>query len=272
MRLDPTLSEWLNLITRWIHVFAGILWVGSTYFFTWLDGRLTEEEAAAARANAAGQVWMVHSGGFYVVEKQQLPGTRKLHWFRWEAALTWLSGMVLLAVVYYSSSALIDTDVLDISHGAAVALCLGLLVVSWFVYDLLSQSPLGKNPIIFAAISYVLVVGVTYGLTQVLSGRAAFIHVGAMFGTLMAANVWLRILPAQRQMIAATQEGKKPDAALAARAKLRSKHNTYMVVPAVFTMISNHFPSTTYGDKYNWLILAVLILVGWGAAKIIRRA
>ena len=271
MRLDPNLSEWLNLLARWFHVFAGILWVGTTYYFTWLDARLSEAEAQA-QAGEKPQVWMVHSGGFYVVEKQKQPGTPELHWFRWEAALTWLSGMVLLVLVYYMGGALVDPDVYDISVPAAVAFSLGLLVVSGVVYDLLIKSPLGKNEIAFAAVAYVLLVGVAYLLTHVLSGRAAYIHMGALLGTLMVANVWMHILPAQRRMIAATRAGQTPDARLAAQAKLRSKQNTYMVVPVVFTMISNHFPTATYGSRYDWIILSILILAGWVAAKFIRRA
>jgi uncharacterized membrane protein len=270
MIIDPYVNEWLNLLARWFHVFAGILWIGTTYFFTWLDGQLTAEERAATGERA--EIWMVHSGGFYVVQKEKKPGTRTLHWFRWEAALTWLSGMFLLVLIYYMGGALVDKDVRDISLVTGAAIGIGLLVVAWVVYDLMVQSPLGKNEILFAAISYALVVGVAFGLAQVFSGRAVYIHVGAMFGTIMAANVWMRILPTQRRMIAATKEGKTPDANLAARAKLRSKHNTFMVVPVVFTMISNHFPSTTYGDKYNWAILSILVLLGWGAAKLIRRA
>lgn len=272
MEIYSNVSEWLNLIARWTHVFVGILWIGQTYFFTWLDGRLTEEEKTTGGADAKAELWMVHSGGFYVVSKQSVPGPRKLHWFRWEAALTWLSGMILLVIVYYMGGALVDADVLDISVGTATALSLGLLVVAWLVYDLMVQSPLVAHGKVFAGVSYLLVVGVAYAATHVLSGRAAYIHVGAMFGTIMAANVWQRILPAQRRMIAATQAGKIPDAALAARAKLRSKHNTYMVVPVVFTMISNHFPVATYGHRYNWAILAALVLAGWGAAHFIRRA
>lgn len=265
-----TFREWLNLIARWTHVFAAILWVGTTYYFTWLDSRLSEEERAAGEGKA--EVWMVHSGGFYVVEKQKKPGTRKLHWFRWEAMITWLSGITLLTLVYYLPSGIVDADVLDISQGTAVLIGAGVLIFGWFVYDLLSQSPLGSNQKIFAAVSYVLIVALIYGLTHVFSPRAAFIHVGALFGTIMAANVWMRILPAQRQMIAATKAGGQPDARLAARAKLRSKHNTYIVVPTVFIMISNHYPVASYGSRSNWIIMSVLILVGWGAAKIIRRA
>lgn len=272
--IDPTISEWLNLILRWIHVFAGIMWVGTTYYFTWLDARLTEEEKAVGNTGAAPQIWMVHSGGFYVVEKRKVPDllSRKLHWFRWEAGTTWLSGMALLVVVYYlGGGALVDRDVSEISVGAAIALGVGLLVGAWLVYDLLMLSPLGKNEKGFAVAAYLLIVGIAYGLAQVLSGRATYIHIGAMMGTIMAANVWMRILPAQKKMIAAINEGRKPDETLAAQAKLRSKQNTFMAVPVVFIMISNHFPgNATRG--FNWVILAVLILVGWVAAKFIRRA
>lgn len=273
MIINPTVSEWLNLIVRWVHVFAGIMWIGTTYYFTWLDARLTEEEKGAGK-DAPAQVWMVHSGGFYVVEKRKVPDilSRHLHWFRWEAAMTWLSGMLLLVVVYYvGGGALVDRDVSDVSVGAAVALGVGLLVAAWLVYDLMMISPLGRNEKAFAVISYLTVVAISYSLSRVLSGRAAYIHVGAMFGTIMAANVWMRILPAQKKMIAAIKEGRKPDEALAAQAKLRSKQNTFMVVPVVFIMISNHFPST-YGDRNSWAVLAALILAGWIAARFIRRA
>jgi uncharacterized membrane protein len=275
MMIDPTLSEWLNLILRWVHVFAGIMWVGTTYYFTWLDARLTEEEKAVANTGSAAQIWMVHSGGFYVVEKRKVPDlvSRTLHWFRWEAGTTWLSGFALLVLVYYiGGGALIDPDVMEISLGAAVGIGVGLWIVGWIVYDLMMISPLGKNEKLFAAIAYLLLVGISYGLTRVFSGRAAYIHVGALMGTIMAANVWMRILPAQKKMIAAINEGRKPDDALSAQAKLRSKQNTFMAVPVVFIMISNHFPGVTYGDRYNWAVLAILILLGWMAAKFIRRA
>jgi uncharacterized membrane protein len=275
MTLDPTLSEWLNLIFRWVHVFAGIMWVGTTYYFTWLDARLTEEEKAVANTGDAAQIWMVHSGGFYVVEKRKVPDlvSRTLHWFRWEAGTTWLSGFALLVLVYYlGGGALVDTDVYDISVGAAIAAGVGTLVGGWVVYDLMMLSPLRKSEQAFAVIAFVMIVGITYALTRTFSGRAAYIHVGAMFGTIMAANVWVRILPAQKKMIAAINEGRKPDDALSAQAKLRSKQNTFLAVPVVFIMISAHFPGVTYGDRYNWAVLSVLILVGWIAAKFIRRA
>lgn len=275
MTIDPTISEWLNLIFRWVHVFAGIMWVGTTYYFTWLDARLSEEEKAAANTGTPAQIWMVHSGGFYVVEKRKVPdlASRTLHWFRWEAGTTWLSGFALLVLVYYiGGGALVDVDVYDLSLGKAVALGVGVLIAGWLIYDLLMLSPLGKNETVFAALAYVMLVALAFGLTRVFSGRAAYIHVGAMMGTIMAANVWMRILPAQKKMIAAINEGRKPDDALSAQAKLRSKQNTFMAVPVVFIMISNHFPGVTYGDRYNWIVLSVLILLGWVAAKFIRRA
>ena len=274
MIINPIISEWLNFITRWVHVFAGIMWVGTTYYFTWLDARLSEEEKALANTGNAAQLWMVHSGGFYVVEKRKVPDelSRKLHWFKWEAGTTWLSGFALLVIVYYlGGGALIDRDIADIGLGTAVGIGVGVLVVGWLIYDLLMISPLGRNEILFALVAYLLIVATGYGLTRVFTGRAAYIHMGALFGTIMAANVWMRILPAQKKMIEAIKAGAKPDEKLAAQAKLRSKQNTFMAVPVVFLMISNHFGGNTTGG-YDWIHLAILIPLGWLAAKFIRRA
>jgi uncharacterized membrane protein len=271
MDINPELNTWLNLLLRWVHIFAAIMWVGTTYYFTWLDAQLHKEEAHGGHDKA--QIWMVHSGGFYVVEKESRPSTRPLHWFRWEAGTTWISGFLLLTLMVYlgGGSGMVDPDVMDISGRTAIAIGVGTIVLGWFIYDLLVQSPLGRNEVLFAVVAYAIVVGAIYTLTHLLSGRWAYLHIGAAFGTIMAANVWMRILPAQRKMIAATKEGRAPDARLAARAKLRSKQNTFIVVPTVFIMISNHY-ATTYGSKYNWIILSVIILLGWGAAKFIRRA
>src|SRR5439155_7263308 len=213
MNINPTVHEWLSLIARWVHVFAGIMWVGTTYYFTWLDARLSEEEKAMRATGQTAQLWMVHSGGFYAVEKRKVPDelSRKLHWFRWEAGTTWLSGMALMIVVYYlGGGALIDRDVADISLGAAVGVGVGALILGWLIYDLLMISPLGRSEKAFAAVAYVLVVGTAYGLSRVLSGRGVYSHVGASFGTIMAAHVWMRILPAQRKMIEAIKVGQKP--------------------------------------------------------------
>jgi uncharacterized membrane protein len=275
MIIDPTLSEWLNLLFRWTHVFAGIMWVGTTYYFTWLDARLTEEEKAVANTGVVPQVWMVHSGGFYAVEKRKVPdlASRTLHWFRWEAATTWLSGFALLVLLYYlGGGVLIDPDVRDLSLGAAVGIGIGVIVACGVVYDVMMMSPLGRHEKAFAAVAYIVIVVVGFGLTRVFSARAAYIHVGAIFGTIMAANVWMHILPSQKRMLAALNEGRKPDERLSAQAKLRSKQNTFMAVPVVFLMISNHYAVVTYGDRYNWIILSILVLLGWIAAKFIRRA
>ena len=262
--MSYTVSEWLNLIFRWAHVFAAILWVGATYYFTWLDGQLR-------KAPAASGVWMVHSGGFYSVLKQNTLGVEPgdVHWFRFEALATWMTGLALLGMMYYGGGLLLEADA-TVSHGVAVGAALGFLAVGWIVYDLLVRTPLVRNDIAFAAICFALVIAGAFGLGQIVSARATYIHVGALFGTIMAANVWMRILPPQRRMIAAMARGQVVDPTLGAGAKERSKHNTFMSVPVIFTMISNHFPSTTFGRDGNWIILGLLVLLGFGAAKIVR--
>jgi len=271
--VTSSLREWLHLIVRWFHVFAGIMWVGQTYYFTWLDGQFGKLEKNTAYGKPAA-LWMVHSGGFYTVEKQKSLGVapEQVHWFRWEAAMTWLSGMLLLFMLYYFSGGLIDPDVANISQGRGILVGLGVLFFGWLIYDLAVRSPLGKSETAFAIFSLVTIAAISWGLAHVFSGRAAYIHLGAMFGTIMTLNVWERILPAQREMIATAATGGRFDPSLGAQAKLRSKHNTCMAVPVVFIMLSNHFPVATYGNTYSWEMLVVLVLVGWVAAKVIRRA
>jgi uncharacterized membrane protein len=263
--MDSLLHEWLDLVVRWIHVITGIAWIGSSFFFMWLDSHL--EQPPSPRKGIEGELWMTHSGGFYRVEKikvapDEMP--RSLHWFKWEAAFTWLSGVTLLAIVYYLGSGL---DFLDArlaglgSLGVTIAgfLTLGL---AWLVYDALYMSPLARTP--FAAlVGFGLLVAAAFLFSQYMSGRAAYLHVGAIMGTIMAANVWVRIIPAQRELVAATKEGRSPDERLGLRAKQRSVHNNYMTLPVVFIMISNHF-SSTWGHTLNWLVLAGLALVGAG--------
>ena len=259
-----TMQEWLNLVFRWTHVFSGIMWVGATYYFTWLDRRFHTTDP--------DQVWMVHSGGFYVVNKTKKPSdAHTLHWFRWEAAMTWLSGFPLLVLVYYVGGALVDGDPSKPSFAVAASIGIGVLILGWIVYDLLWISPIAKNELVAIVISFLLIVALAWWLPQVMSARAAFIHVGAVLGTLMTANVWMRIIPAQKKMVAAVREGGEPDARLADRAKFRSKHNTYMVIPVVMMMISNHYPVATYGNQSNWIILGALTLAGWGVAHVIRK-
>jgi len=259
--------EWLKAIVRWVHVFAAIMWIGQTYLFNWFEKNL--ETDASTRPNVMGSLWMVHGGGFYFVEKQKNPELqpRVLHWFKWESATTWLSGLVLLVVTYYMGGLLVEPEQ---SVGLAHACGIGIVVLGWVVYDLLVLSPLGKHDAVIAAIGWVLLVAAAFGLRKVMSSRAAYIHIGFMVGTIMAANVWMRILPAQRKMIAAAKEGKVADGAIKARGPQRSRHNSFMVVPLVFIMISNHYPTISYGNDYSWAILGVVLLVGWTAAKIIR--
>jgi len=270
--MSSAIREWLNLGVRWIHVFAGIMWVGQTYYFTWLDGQFGKLEKDARWNGTVSKVWMVHSGGFYSVEKQKSLGVApgQVRWFRWEALTTWLAGVILLVLVYYLGDGLIDPDVADISKQTGIAIGVGAMVAGWIIYDLAVRSPLGKSETAFAGFGLVMTAAAAWGLTHVFSGRAAYIHVGAIFGTIMTLNVWMRILPAQRKMIAAAAAGEQFDASLGAQAKLRSKHNTFMAVPIVFLMLSNHFPVATYGNRYGWEIMLALVVAGWVAAKLIR--
>jgi uncharacterized membrane protein len=270
--MGSEVREWLNLGVRWIHVFAGIMWVGQTYYFTWLDRQFGKVEQKAASGEPDSTVWMVHSGGFYTVEKQKTLGIgpEQVHWFRWEAFVTWLAGLLLLVLVYYLGAGLIDPDVADISKAAGIAIGLGSLAVGWLIYDLAVRSPLGKSQNAFAGFGLAMTTVAAWGLMHVFSGRAAYIHVGAIFGTIMTLNVWMRILPAQRRMIAAAAAGEEFDASLGAQAKLRSKHNTFMAVPVVFLMLSSHYPVATYGNQYGWQVMVALVVAGWVAAKLIR--
>jgi len=259
-----TLLDWTNLLLRWLHLFVGILWIGQTWLFMWLDRRL--EDAAE---NPGGELYMVHSGGFYVVEKR--PGLasmpKTLHWFKWEAALTWATGMALLVVVYYMGGLLQEPDA-ELSQGAAIGIGLALLPVAWLVYDTLWRFvPLR----VAAPVSFGLIVGLAWALGHVFSARAAYMHVGAALGTIMAANVWERILPAQRAMVEAIRAARPPDLTLGARAKERSKHNTFIVVPLVMIMLSNHFPTLTFAHDQAWAMLGLLTLVGWAAAWLVRK-
>lgn len=266
--MDVNYSEWLNLVVRWFHIIAGISWIGSSFYFMWLDSHLEKPSAQdeSRDPNLAGHLWMVHSGGFYRVEKRFLAAgqvPKHLHWFKYEALFTWLSGLTLLIAVYYFGGIAVDATYGAVSDGWAAVIGLAVLVGGWLVYDGIWISPLEKKAPLTAAVCFVMLVGVAYLLSHTLGGRSAYIHVGALLGTCMVANVWVRILPAQRQMIAATQAGTARDLRLAHRAKLRSVHNNYMTFPVVFIMISNHYPST-YGHEFNWGILAVLMLASAG--------
>ncbi|MCS5625248.1 MAG: urate hydroxylase PuuD [Candidatus Marinimicrobia bacterium] len=265
------ISELLNLVFRWFHILAGISWIGQTYLFNWMERTLPLEVDSDADENISGQLWMVHGGGFYLVEKQTKPKVmpRTLHWFKWESALTWISGFFLLIIIYYMGGLMLEPDS-EMSELTACLIGISVLVFGFGIYHLLWSSLIGKNEYVGAAISLILIIGLFVGLDQIFSSRAAMMHIGALFGTIMAANVWMIILPNQRKMITAVENNQQPDMLLAVKAKTCSKHNTFMSVPVIFIMISSHFPVTTYGNTDNWLMLGIFILIGWAGAKWMR--
>ena len=251
-----------DLVIRWVHLIAGIMWIGNSMLFNWLDRNLENPEPP----NYQGNIWLLHSGAFYDVRKKllrpnEMPKT--LHWFKYQNLTTWVSGILLLFVVYYGSGAalLVDPSVKALAPGIAIAISLSFIVVSWYVYDTIWRSPLGKQPIVAAALSFLYVGLASYALTKIFSGRAAYIHVGVILGTLMTGNVWFVIVPSQHELVNATLEGREQDAAISLRAKERSIHNNYMTFPLLFMMVSNHFPAT-YGGKHAWIVLAVVAIGG----------
>ena len=262
--METILSEWVNLVLRWAHIVTGIAWIGSSFLFMWLDSHL--EKPDPPRRNVEGELWMTHSGGFYVVEKMDLAPEevpRTLHWFKWEAAWTWITGFLLLCLMYYYGAEiyLIDRAVADLSKPEAIAIGLALLAGSWFVYDVLYKSPLRHRGAVVECIGFGLLILVAYGLTHVFSARGAYMHVGAMLGTIMVANVWMIIIPAQQKLVDATKAGTALDARLAFNAKQRSVHNNYMTLPVIFIMISSHYPST-FGHEHAWAVLIVVFIAG----------
>ncbi|MAF87466.1 MAG: hypothetical protein CMK91_06695 [Pseudomonas sp.] len=264
--MDAHLTEWLNLSIRWIHMIVGVAWIGASFYFVWLENNLNR---ANPREGLSGDLWAIHGGGIYHLEKYKLAPPQmpeNLHWFKWEAYTTWLSGVALLMVVYYLNPSLyLIAPGSELSPAAAIAIGFGSLIVVWFVYDLLCDSPLGKTPALLGLVLFVLVIAACWGYSQVFSGRAAYIHTGALIGTIMVGNVFRIIMPAQRALVAAIEQKRTPDPVLPAKGLLRSRHNNYFTLPVLFIMISNHFPST-YGSEYNWLILAAL-----GALSVLAR-
>jgi uncharacterized membrane protein len=264
--LDPYVTDWLNLLTRWLHVIAGIVWIGSSFYFIALDNHLRPPRDEREReAGIGGETWEIHGGGFYNIKKylvapRVLPET--LHWFKWEAYTTWLSGFALMIVLYYlnADTYLIDKSVADLSTGEAVAISIALLVAAWLVYDALCRL-LAARPFVLAAVLLGLITLAAWGIGHLFSGRAMYLQIGAMLGTMMVGNVFFVIIPAHWELVRAKQAGREPDPAANARGKLRSVHNNYLTLPVVFTMLSNHFPFT-YGHSYSWLILVVLLIIG----------
>jgi uncharacterized membrane protein len=266
LALDPYVTDWLDLLTRWLHVIAGIVWIGSSFYFIALDNHLRPPADEGERGlGIGGETWEIHGGGFYNIKKylvapRVLPET--LHWFKWEAYTTWLSGFALLIVLYYlnADTYLIDKSVADLSTAEAVAISVGLLAAAWLVYDALCRL-LGSRPFVLAAALVGLVTLAAWGVSHLFSGRATYLQIGAMLGTMMVGNVFFVIIPAHWELVRAKQSGREPDPAANARGKLRSVHNNYLTLPVVFAMLSNHFPFT-YGHSYSWLILVVLLLIG----------
>lgn len=258
--------DWANLLIRWFHVIAGIWWIGSSLYFVWLDNSF--EPPKEPRDGVDGETFMVHGGFYYLVEKRRMePGKmpEKLHWFKWEATFTWISGMMLLAVAYYFSngSALIDKNVADLTVPMAVGASLALVIGCWLAYDLMWQTVGKANEKVGTLLSILGLVGLAYGLTHLFSGRAAFIHFGAILGTIMVANVWIRILPGQQKMLDDAMAGRTPDYSQGKFAKVRSVHNSYMTFPVIFMMISNHYAST-YGNQHSWIVILLLFIFGAG--------
>jgi len=265
--MEAYLVDWLNLLARWVHFITGVAWIGASFYFIWLDNHLeTPRSAEDVDKGVGGEVWSVHGGGFYHAQKyrvapQVIPET--LHWFKWEAYSTWLSGMFLLVLVYWYGAQvyLIDSSVAELTPLAAVGLAAASIAGGWIVYDLLCKTKLGENERLFAAVLFGLVAVLAWGLCQLFSGRGAYIHFGAVLGTIMVANVFFVIIPGQRRMVDAAKRGEVPDPRDGARAKQRSVHNTYFTLPVLFVMTSNHY-AMTYSHEYNWAILIAISLAG----------
>jgi len=247
--MDASMTAWIDPIFRWIHVVAGIMWIGHLWFFNFVNAQVAKTYDADSKKKVVPEL---------------MP--RALYWFRWGAAWTWVTGVLLAGLVYYMQPNLLPPES-SLGNGAGVAISLALILVTFFIYDVLWKS-LAANETVGVAISYVIIAVATFCLWQVFAPRAVFIHLGAVFGTIMAMNVWMRIWPAQRKIIAAIKAGAAPDAATVALAGLRSKHNTYMSVPLVFSMLSAH-TSQYYGNNYGWVILLIVVAIGWGATKML---
>ena len=258
--MEMSLHLWLEYLLRFAHLIAGIAWIGSSFYFIWLDSSF--ESPKVPRHNVEGELFMVHGGFYYQVEKRKIyPGElpEKLHWFKWEATLTWVTGFLLLIVLYYlkGASLLVSNEVRSMSQLHAVGMSLGLIVLSWLIYDFLWNDKFIRSKTLSGIISIPYFAGLIYLNTLLFSGRGAFIQTGAVFGSLMLLNVWIRILPGQSKMIRDAQAGKVPDYSMSLKSKTRSVHNTYFIFPALFIMLSNHY-GTLYNHRLNALILIIL--------------
>jgi len=262
--LETIISEWIGLCVRWLHVIAGIAWVGTSFYFVHLDSSIRRTENLPDEVG--GETWQVHSGGFYHMVKYLVAPARlpeELTWFRWEAYATWLSGFALLALVYYLGAELylIDNHVLKLDPWQAIAISMAGLLLGWIGYDLLCKSPLAANDAMLTVVGFLLLAALAYGWTFVFSARGAYMQMGAMIGTIMVANVWRVVIPNQKIVVADLIAGRRPDPRLGEEAKLRSMHNNYLTLPILFVMISNHYP-LAYASRWGWLIFTLILLVG----------
>lgn len=263
--MEAYLLEWANLFFRWFHVIAGIAWIGASFYFVWLDNSLENPPQWKKDKGIGGDLWAIHGGGFYEVAKYKL-GPEKmpenLHWFKWEAYTTWLTGMTMLWIVYYigAESFLIDNSRLELTQWQAIGLGMGYIAAGFAVYEMLVKTPLRHNGKAFGLVLFSFLVFMAWFASEVFSPRGAFIHVGALIGTIMAGNVFLGIMPSQRALVEAVQRGEAPDPKYGAFAKLRSTHNNYFTLPLIFIMISNHYPMT-YSHELNWLVLSAICFI-----------
>ncbi len=266
--MDAYLLDWVNLLLRWAHLIVGIAWIGASFYFVMLDNSLTApKKAEDAQRGVHGELWAVHGGGFYCSQKfltgpKGEPLSDNLHWSKWEAYSTWITGMALLALIYWvgASTHLVDARVMALSPMTAVLVSIGFLGLGWVVYDVLCRNLVGRDGLL-ALLVFVFVMLCNYGLHQIFSARGAYIHVGAMLGTMMAANVFFHIIPGQKRMVEQIRAGQPVDSQPGIIGKQRSVHNTYFTLPVLFIMISNHYPMT-YSHKYGWLVLAIIMLAG----------
>ena len=263
--MDPYINEWLNLVIRFAHLITGIAWVGASFYFVWLDNHLLKPPAIKAEKGIGGDLWAIHGGGFYEVAKYKLappvmPTT--LHWFKWEAYTTWITGFLLLSLMFYvgAETYLIDKRVADLTQWQAILFGLGSIVVGVGIYEILVRTKLRNHGIILGLILMAVATALSYGLTQIFSARGAYMHMGAIIGTIMAGNVFFGIMPSQRALVKAVEAGTAPDPAYGLNAKVRSTHNTYTTLPILFIMISNHYPMT-FNHSANWLVLMAIVLI-----------
>ena len=259
--------EWASLLGRWVHLITGIAWIGASFYFVWLDNHLTAPtDESLTRKGVSGELWAVHGGGFYNAQKYRLAPhalPASLHWFYWEAYSTLLSGLFLLCLLYYAQAEiyLIDPRVAVLTKPAAIAISAAFLVGGWLLYDALCRSALARHGAWLGGVVAMLLGAAAYAHCHLYSGRGAFIQFGAMLGTIMVANVFFVIIPGQRDMVRAKEEGREPDPAAGLRGKQRSVHNTYFTLPVLFTMVSNHY-ALTFGARYNWLVLIAISMAG----------